>query len=89
MAEAKRYIEPFRPVFLLVGCKLDLAAQRQVGMEEVFDYGAAHGIHFIETSAKSGENVEDAFQTITQDVYNKIQVSRASFLICAIQMANF
>jgi Ras-related protein Rab-39B len=75
LSEAKRYIEPFRPVFLIVGCKLDLAAEdrRQVGVEEVFDYAAAHGLHFIETSAKSGENVDEAFQLITQTVYNKIQ----------------
>nr|CAI5858448.1 unnamed protein product [Callosobruchus analis] len=37
MAEARRHIEPHRPVFALVGCKLDLVAnggQREVSKEE-------------------------------------------------------
>lgn len=58
-----------------MGCKLDLANEgnRQVSTEEVFDCAAAFGVHYLETSAKSGTNVEEAFQMITQDVYNKIQ----------------
>ncbi|VEN47155.1 unnamed protein product [Callosobruchus maculatus] len=47
MTEARRHIEPHRPVFALVGCKLDLVAnggQREVSKEEakhfagIFDY---------------------------------------------------
>nr|CAH7764143.1 unnamed protein product [Callosobruchus chinensis] len=37
MTEARRHIEPHRPVFALVGCKLDLVAnggQREVSKEE-------------------------------------------------------
>jgi len=30
------------------------------------------GIHFVETSAKTGQGVEDAFRTITQEIYNRI-----------------
>jgi len=75
MSEAKRYIEPFRPVFILIGCKSDLAdvGQRQVITEEAFNYSAAMGIHYVETSAKTGVNVDEAFQVITQEIYNRIQ----------------
>jgi len=30
-------------------------------------------VHFVETSAKTGRNVEQAFETITQEIYNKVQ----------------
>ncbi|KAL1131592.1 hypothetical protein AAG570_011206 [Ranatra chinensis] len=78
MNEAKRHIEPHRPVFALVGCKLDLvrgggAAQREVPEEEVVAFAQRHGIFHIETSAKTGHNVEQAFTAITQEVYNRIQ----------------
>jgi len=32
-----------------------------------------HGIPFLETSAKSGENVEEAFTIISQTIYDKVQ----------------
>jgi len=72
MAEAKKHIEPLRPVFLVVGCKSDLN-QRQVSTEESISYSSSLGINFVETSAKTGENVEEAFQMITQEIYNRIQ----------------
>lgn len=52
ISEAKKLIEPFRATFLIVACKSDLEAQRQVPMEEGFSYANALGIHFVETSAR-------------------------------------
>ena len=31
-----------------------------------------HGIPFLETSAKTGENVEEAFSLISQAIYDKV-----------------
>jgi len=75
MSEAKSHIEPLRPVFLLIGCKLDLAdeGRRQVTTEEAFNFSARMGIHFLETSAKTGQNVEEAFRMVTQEIYKRIQ----------------
>ena len=76
MTDAKRHIEPHRPVFALVGCKLDLVkagAAREVSKEEVATFAQRHGIFHIETSAKTGHNVEQAFTAVTQEVYNRIQ----------------
>jgi len=75
MTEAKAHMEPFRPVFLLIGCKLDLAdeGRRQVTTEEAYNFSARMGIHFVETSAKTGMNVEEAFRDITQEIYNRVQ----------------
>nr|CAD7570744.1 unnamed protein product [Timema californicum] len=76
MMEAKRHIEPHRPVFALVGCKLDLANSsniREVSLEEARAFAEQNGLHHVETSAKSGVNVEDAFRLVTQEVYGRIQ----------------
>ena len=76
MLEARRHIEPHRPVFCLVGCKLDLVTnggRREVSREEARAFADQYGVHHVETSAKTGLNVEEAFRTVTQEVYNRIQ----------------
>jgi len=73
MSEAKKQIEPLEPVILLVGCKGDLNEERQVPTEEAFSHATALGLHFLETSAKTGKNVEEAFQVVTQEIYNKVK----------------
>lgn len=54
MAEAKLHIEPHRAVFILVGCKLDLKAKREVSTEEASRFAELHEMPFVETSAKTG-----------------------------------
>lgn len=76
MNEAKRHIEPHRPAFVLVGCKMDLASFtgcRAVELDEAMAFAKLHGIPHLETSAKSGANVEEAFRAITQQVYNRVK----------------
>jgi len=76
MMEAQRHIEPHRPVFALVGCKLDLinaGGHREVTTEEAQKFAKQHGLHFVETSARSGANVEEAFRMVTQEVYARIR----------------
>lgn len=72
MVEAKKHIDPIDPQFLLVGCKGDLDGCRQVSTEEGAACAKALGIYFLETSARTGKNVEEAFQTVTQEIYNRI-----------------
>lgn len=75
MMEARRHIEPHRPVFALVGCKLDLVSagvERQVSQQEAAAFAECHGIFHIETSSKTGHNVQKAFAAVTQEVYNRI-----------------
>ena len=66
MMEARRHIEPHRPVFCLVGCKLDLVtsggARREVSKEEARAFADQYEVHHVETSAKTGLNVEEAFR---------------------------
>ncbi|XP_069680907.1 ras-related protein rab-39 [Periplaneta americana] len=72
MMEARRHIEPHRPVFALVGCKLDLE-RREVSREEARAFAEQHGLHHVETSARTGAHVEEAFHAVTQEVYARIQ----------------
>lgn len=62
MMEAKRHIEPHRPVFALVGCKVDLVdkdnkngARREVSCEEARMFAEENGnVVFNNLSAHSG-----------------------------------
>ena len=50
-----------------------LQGNREVTTQEARDFAAYHGIGFAETSAKTGQNVEEAFQMVTQQIYDKIE----------------
>lgn len=71
--EARRHIEPGRAIFEVVACKVDLESSRVVSTEEGKAFADSYGLSFIETSAKTGFNVEKAFTTIAQQIYEKIQ----------------
>jgi len=71
--EARRHIEPGRAIFEVVACKVDLESNRVVSTEEGKAFADSYGLSFIETSAKTGFNVEKAFTTIAQQIYEKIQ----------------
>lgn len=60
-------------VILLVGNKKDLDTDRQVSFLEASRFSQDYDLVYIETSAKSGENVEDAFLWCTKDILTKIQ----------------
>jgi Ras-related protein Rab-1A len=55
-------------VKLLVGNKCDRTADRVVSEEQAKDFAAELGIPFIETSAKSAKNVEEAFLTMAGEL---------------------
>jgi Ras-related protein Rab-11A len=56
---------------LLVGNKCDLESLRSVSVEEGLDYAKKHNFSFIETSALDSTNVELAFFTLINQIYNK------------------
>lgn len=51
-------------VIVLVGNKVDLADKREVSSEEGEEYATSNGLLFSETSAKTGENVNEMFLMI-------------------------
>jgi GTPase SAR1 family protein len=57
---------------LLVGNKCDMSdANRQVSAEDARAFAEKHDMMYIETSAKTGQNVGRAFQTIVEHVHRK------------------
>ncbi|XP_068206799.1 ras-related protein Rab-39B [Palaemon carinicauda] len=71
--EAKRHIEPHKSVFILVGTKIDMEEEREVKSEDALSLANFYNIKYIETSSVKGINVEEAFRSITQEVYDKVQ----------------
>lgn len=58
---------------LLVGNKADLAVDREVTREEAEQFAAANGLKYIETSAKTAQNVDAAFLSSAEEIYNKMK----------------
>jgi len=60
-------------VIMLIGNKSDLEARREVKKEEGEAFAREHGLIFMETSAKTAANVEEAFINTAKEIYQKIQ----------------
>ncbi|KRX75472.1 Ras-related protein Rab-2 [Trichinella sp. T6] len=60
-------------VIMLIGNKSDLEARRDVKREEGEAFAREHGLIFMETSAKTAANVEEAFIDTAKEICRKIQ----------------
>jgi len=60
-------------VVMLIGNKVDLEARRVVSYEEGQKFAQEHGLIFLETSAKTAHNVEEAFVGTAAAIYNNIE----------------
>uniref|UniRef100_A0A0G4FIG9 Uncharacterized protein n=1 Tax=Chromera velia CCMP2878 TaxID=1169474 RepID=A0A0G4FIG9_9ALVE len=67
LEEAQRYAPP-EVIRLVLGNKCDLQEGRDVGFEEAQQRAEDLGLGFLETSAKSAENVEAAFLQISREL---------------------
>jgi small GTP-binding protein len=59
-------------LILLVGNKKDLEAQRQVGAEQARDFAERHKLDYLETSAKSGQNVSETFTRLAFAIAKRV-----------------
>lgn len=71
--EVMKIADPHKPVFVLIGNKDDQLKQRQVTREEGLRFAQSHGMDYMETSAKSGHNVEEAFQLLGEKITRMVE----------------
>lgn len=57
---------------LLVGNKCDMGDKRQVSFEEGLELAKSYRINFIETSAKTANNIDQSFKDIAKSVMERI-----------------
>ncbi|AIO01099.1 ras-related protein rab-2a, putative [Leishmania panamensis] len=61
-------------VIMLIGNKCDLDSKRQVSREEGEAFARSNGLMFMETSAKTSKNVDDAFLQTAALIYDNVQL---------------
>jgi len=73
-----RNLAPSDCLLALVGNKLDLAAQRAVQTSDGQELADKHGLIFFETSAATGQNVQELFNECVTAVYTRTKGNSAS-----------
>ena len=67
LTEVQRYASE-QVKIILVGTKSDLSEKRKVAFADAQEFGAKHGMEYVETSAKITSNVESAFMNLAKDL---------------------
>jgi len=77
-------------IITLVANKTDLDSRRTVSKEEGEAFARENGLIFIEASAKTSTNVEEAFQNTAQTIYAKVKEGSIDITseTCGVRMGN-
>jgi GTPase SAR1 family protein len=70
LANPTQLANPFDArMFVLVGTKSDMIEERQVGVKEARKLADEFGVQYFETSAKTGQGVEQMFLTLASMIF--------------------
>ena len=66
---------------IIVGNKIDLSQEREVPTQEAITYAKQRGLCYLETSAKYGSNIAEAFELLARGIKDKIaSAGRSEYL---------
>ncbi|KAI3845033.1 hypothetical protein MKW92_021130 [Papaver armeniacum] len=72
LADARQHADANMTI-MLIGNKSDLAHRRAVSTEEGEQFAREHGLIFMEASAKTAQNVGEAFTSTATTIFKKFQ----------------
>lgn len=72
LEDARQHANPSMTI-MLIGNKSDLSHKREVSTEEGERFAAEHGLIFLETSARTDTNVDEAFINTARRIHEKIE----------------
>ncbi|KAI9138404.1 ras family-domain-containing protein [Paraphysoderma sedebokerense] len=75
LADARSLANP-DIVIILVGNKIDLQEEREVRQEEASQFALENDLMFLETSALSGENVDEVFLKTARTILTRIETGQ-------------
>ena len=58
---------------ILVGNKSDLTTERNISRDYAKSFADENGMIYIETSAKTGDNVKEMFEMAVESIYKKVE----------------
>lgn len=67
--EVCEHVHPYKVLFILVGNKSDKDESRVVSREEAEVLAHELGLPYVEVSAKTGQNVSNAFELLARFIY--------------------
>ena len=78
--QSMRRVKRGDPIFILVGNKSDRTSEREVSREEGTSLAHQFGCEFLETSAKTAQNVERLFMTLVRSLRQTRNIEAGTLL---------
>ena len=63
----------FEMSLMLVGNKSDMVEERKVSYEDAMSFAQENNLLYLETSAKTGSHVSEAFERLAMAIYDKVE----------------